>query len=133
MEPRTANGGQSIWRDIPENVFRSHIVNLALKSHEVPKDPQTYSAPRAVDLQIFNLERILAQDFAFIAAAEEGVDSTSAACVEGILSSRSLVLRIASNEGVQSNVRSTFEKVLAPLRRCANGGLASSEVKGSDV
>ena len=133
MEPRSAQGEQSIWKDITENVFRRHIVDLALKSHEVPKDPRTYSAPSAINLQAFNLERTLAQDFAFIAAANEGVESTSAACVEGVAGSQSLVLRLASNEGVQSNVRSTLDKVLSTLRHCANGGLIVSRVKGSDI
>ena len=123
MEPRTAKPHQSIWCKINENKFRQHVVALAKLTNEVPKDPKTYSTPIVRDAQdYFELECTLAQDFSFMAAAEEGVHSVSAACVEGLNDSGNLTIRLASNSGVNARVKSAFETIVKTLERCAKDG-----------
>ena len=72
---------------------------LARLTKEVPKDSQTYSMPTTKNgRNFFDLERRLAQDFAFMAAAEEGtLTRCPAACVERFGGLGNLTIRVASN------------------------------------
>lgn len=120
--PRSAEKQKSIWRDIPENVFRSHLIRLSKLSKEVPAWPKSNLPP--LDIRSnpeFKVECMIAQDFAFLAAVQEGVESVSAACVMHV-PDESVVIRIASNQGVPQGVRDFFAEIVTLLQQCSRRG-----------
>ncbi|KAK2001439.1 hypothetical protein LX36DRAFT_653387 [Colletotrichum falcatum] len=53
LRPRamiTASPASSIWRDLPESVFRQHVVELEKLTNAVPIDAQTFPLPDALEL-----------------------------------------------------------------------------------
>lgn len=91
----TASAEQSIWREVAEATFRTHLVELEQLTNAVPVGPQVFSTAQwlqrdhvldtlkhgSYTLQIHEEQR-LADDFAALAAVDQGAQSVSAACVE---------------------------------------------------
>ncbi|KAK5221809.1 hypothetical protein LTR72_006064 [Exophiala xenobiotica] len=120
MNPRTVGLEQSIWRDLPEDTFRSHLVQLEERTNAVPADAQQFpeSIPlfaRDTDAYTFPLhdELKLADAFAFIAAVQEGAQSVAAVCLEENAQDRTLTVRFAAvdaiNESLQQALRTVCE------------------------
>lgn len=96
----TASAEQSIWREVAEATFRTHLVELEQLTNAVPVGPQVFSPTQwlqrhhvsdtlkhgSYTLQIHEEQR-LADDFAALAAVDQGAQSVSAACVEEQISS----------------------------------------------
>jgi hypothetical protein len=128
---QTASPAQSIWRDVDQNEFRMNIVELERASKEVPRDPKVYREadwhPRGItpgqNRQVlpFGVEQQLADDLAFIAAAEEGVNAVSAVGLEEAAEQDGVVVRLAANEGIRENVQETLEAIFGLLEQCASG------------
>jgi hypothetical protein len=102
LQTRTANPESSIWHDLPEDTFRQHLVQLEEITNSVPVEPQTfplalhsdgskndYTLPLSVEQQI-------ADDFAFLAAIEEGAQSVAAVCLEEHIQPARLTVRFAA-------------------------------------
>jgi hypothetical protein len=70
----------------------------------------------------FETEARLADDFAFIAAAQEGVESVAAVYIEELTAPRGLVLRFAANEGVRDEIRNGLQQICDFLMSCASIG-----------
>ncbi|OAP64272.1 hypothetical protein AYL99_00244 [Fonsecaea erecta] len=130
---QTAKAGNSIWQDVPEDAFRRRIVALSAATKGVPGDSK-YSVSRSASTQelppatgarvlSFKTEQRLADDFAFILRAQEEVESTTAVCIEEIPEPPGLIIRVAANEGVQAEVKSTLEQICGCLMSCARGGM----------
>lgn len=68
------------------------------------------------------IEKSLADDFAFIAACQPQVDFISAAAIEQNGSNGSIVVKLAVNEGVSSEVKRTFYELFRVLRKHARKG-----------
>ena len=127
-----ASGGlldrRTIWLNPTQAQLRQHIVAQWKKTAGLPKEPATYPEPVThAGNDNFSLEASLAQDFAFLAATEEGVQSVSAACVEGLCGPgpRALTIRLASNEGVRETTKEALDDILGLLKRCAKNGTYS--------
>jgi hypothetical protein len=88
----TSTAENSIWRHLPENTFRQHIVDLEEKTNAVPVPPQIFSAaewlltsPHASENSHslpLDIEQQFADDFSCLAAVEEGAQSVAAVCIE---------------------------------------------------
>jgi OTT_1508-like deaminase len=117
--PQTANPNESIWADLTEDVFRQHLVSLQEKTGQTPMDSQVFSfekwLPKITQLnRVYALplevEQELADDFAFLAAVEEGAQSVAAVCIEEHIQPPGMALRFAAmdisrNETVETALR----------------------------
>ena len=133
---QTASANQSIWRDVKLDTFRRHVVTLQQASNKIPNDPQEYSArswlARRTNASESNYvlsidaEQRLADDLAFIAAAEEGVKTISAITLEQHVGGAGLTVRLATNETIPESVPSAFRAFFELLTRCAYKSAYSS-------
>ena len=100
LESRTASPENSIWRDLPEDTFRQHLVQLEKRTNAVPVDPQLFTSPDNASVKDHTLplriEQQLADDLAFLAAIEEGAQSVAAVCVEEHVQTAGLTVRFAA-------------------------------------
>lgn len=126
---RTASANQSIWRGTNLDTFRTNVVTLQHASSKVPSDPEDHSAGlwlaqrtdavNSVHLLPFDVEQRVADDLAFIAAAEEGVKSVSAVALEQHVGAVGLTIRLAANETIPKNVPSSFRRLFDLMAQCA--------------
>lgn len=65
------------------------------------------------------LEQRLADDLAFVAAAEENVKMVSAVAIEERVDTMGLVITLATNDVVSANVSGTLRSMLLLLKKCA--------------
>lgn len=127
---QTASPERSVWRDVVQTKFRMKVVELEKASREVPRDPKVYthaewlaqSSPIGGKVRRlpFGVEQQLADDLAFIAAAEEGVNAVSAVGLEENSGQSGIIVRIAANEGVRKDVQETLETIFGLLKQCAS-------------
>lgn len=130
QNPRTAKSCNSIWRDIPEDTFRQHLVNLEKRTNAVPVESQVFSATlwqteikdagsnRVLSLDV---EHQLANDFAFLAAVKEGAQSVSAACIEQHTNEDGLTIRFAAMDAIQDKHQSVLRGISVVLMDIAKG------------
>jgi hypothetical protein len=127
---RTASSECSIWLDPPEDTFRQHLVDLEKRTNAVPVGPQifpldhngvadNYTLPLHVEQQVVD-------DFAFLAAIEEGAQSVAAVCLEEYLQPARLTIRFAALD------LSLSDEVKFALQRIADC-LTSLEPNVSDL
>jgi hypothetical protein len=127
---QTSSPAQSIWRDVDQNKFRMKVVELEIASKEVPRDPKVYSEADWLHPGVrvgesrhvlpFGVEQQLADDLAFIAAAEEGVNAVSAVGLEEAPERDGIVVRLAANEGIKENVEETLKRIFRLLKQCSS-------------
>jgi hypothetical protein len=91
---------------------------MAVALYESQHFPPTHP-PRVLS---FESEQRLANDFAFIAASQEGVDSVAAVVIEEAHEHTGLIIRIAANEGVEDETRKTLSSLCDCLMSCAKRG-----------
>ena len=139
----TATLGNSIWRKIGWNTFRHHIVALQRASNEVPSDPVVHSAAQwqaahresnddARTLP-FDVEQRLADDIAFLAAAEEGPKEISAVVLEEQYEPGGLIIRLAANESVPRGVEDTLRAMFDLLSQCSSRSICVQRLLGLAV
>lgn len=125
----TASGQKSIWRRLNYDQFRTKVVALERASKQVPCDRKFHQRkewhhPRICNddssrLLPFEVEQQVADDFAFLAAAEEGAKGVSAVGLEESTDPLGLVIRLAANGLVPLKVADTFKAIFDLLHRCA--------------
>lgn len=125
----TATGQKSIWRDPNYDQFRTKVVALERASKEVPCDRKFHQRKEWHNSRIcnddssrllpFEVEQQVADDFAFLAAAEEGAKGVSAVGLEESIDPLGLVIRLAANDLVPRKVEDTFKVIFDLLHRCA--------------
>lgn len=125
----TASGQQSVWQHLNYDQFRTKVVALERASKEVPREPKfhqrnEWSNPRICNddssrLLPFEVEQQVADDFAFLAAAEEGAKGVSAVGLEESIEPLGLVIRLAANGPVPQKVAHTFKAIFDLLHKCA--------------
>jgi hypothetical protein len=71
---------------------------------------------RALPLE---LERRLADDFAFISSSDFGVGHVTAATIEQCTDHQGLIPRLAANEGISTDVYREISKILKKLELCS--------------
>lgn len=125
MNPRTARNDRSIWQPLgTEDTFRYRLIELSRKCKQVPRSPVIGQIPSesVKDVSLLLFKTTIAKSFAYIAAASEGVESVSTACVENVRSTKSIVIRVAANEGVRNEVKQRLQSVVTQLALFANKG-----------
>jgi hypothetical protein len=128
-DPRTASHDISIWHDLPEDVFRQHLVSLQEKTGPTPIDPQAFSVREWLSLSPYvnrsymlpiDVEQELADDFAFLAAVEEGAQSVAAVCIEEHVHQTGMTLRFAAMDVSRNEaVKTALQDVSDILSRAA--------------
>ena len=134
----TASQRNSIWRQVGWEPFRKRLVTLQRACNEVPGDPKVHSASEwqaehADDNNIkrllpFDVEQRLADDIAFLAAAEEGPKEVSAVALEEQTQHEGLVVRLAANGLVPCAVKDTVRAIFDLLNKCASRGICNPGV-----
>jgi hypothetical protein len=122
LQTQTANPESSIWLHLPENTFRQHLVDLEKITNAVPVEPQTFP------LELHNhgskdnytlplsVEQRIADDFAFLAAIEEGAQSVAAVCLEEHLQPTRLTVRFAALDlSLNDQVKEALEAITSTL------------------
>ncbi|KAF1985545.1 hypothetical protein K402DRAFT_103643 [Aulographum hederae CBS 113979] len=134
VNPDTAPRDRSIWNSIGR-AGRATLENEAkyLKQKEHVAGRQSYGlCPKQKDDHFyslpFDLERDLADDFAFIAAFQPGPLFISAATLEEDRSGPNrLKLRLAANEGIPVNVKKAFDSIFEVLWKSAKKEISKEE------
>ena len=126
----TAHDDQSIWQSVDRDTFRRHIIDLQQASNEVPSDPVVHSASEWLathgtgsDLDYslpMDVEQRLADDLAFIAAAEEGPKEVSAVALEEQVDPPGLLILLAANEKFPVGVEDMLKACFRLLSQCAS-------------
>lgn len=122
LQTRTANPESSIWHDLPETTFRQHLVDLERITNSVPVEPQTFP----LDLHSYDskddytlplsVEQQIADDFAFLAAIEEGAQSVAAVCLEEHVRPAQLTVRFAALDlSLNDQVKDALEAITHTL------------------
>ncbi|MCJ1429447.1 hypothetical protein MMC29_007361 [Sticta canariensis] len=129
LRVNTSSPGKSIWRGLDRDRFRTNIVALQRASNQVPCDPKIHVRNEWHNPKIrhndpsyvlpFEVEQRLADDFALIAAAKEGVKAVSAVALEESLDPAGLTIRLAANETLPERVPDTFKMIFNLLQKCA--------------
>ncbi|CAD0101169.1 unnamed protein product [Aureobasidium mustum] len=102
LQTQTADSEHSIWKHLPEDTFRQHLVDLEKCTNAVPIEPQTFPLDhhthisRAGYTLPLTTEQKIADDFAFLAAIEEGAQSVAAVCLEEHLQPSRITVRFAA-------------------------------------
>jgi hypothetical protein len=128
-DSRTASPVDSIWRDLPEHVFRQHLVSLQERTGPTPMDPQAFSigkwlsiSPPVNESHVLpvDLEQHLADDFAFLAAVAEGAQSVAAVCIEENSQTLGMTLRFAAMDiSKNETVKRVLQGMCSILSRAA--------------
>jgi hypothetical protein len=137
---RTAEPDKSIWLFLNEDKFRQHLVNLEERTNAVPIAPQIFDASEwilgspyassSLHTLPFDVEQQLADDFAYLAAVEEGAQSVAAVCIEEHPREPRLTLRFAAldtslNDAIKAALRE-ISTVLAKLSTESSASIAGS-------
>jgi hypothetical protein len=127
QEARTSSSAASIWRETAEVDFRQHLVELEEITNAVPMDSQRFLPSRAPvsvccdDTDIrptlpIEVEQQLADDFAFLAAIEEGAQSVAAACIEEHTAPPRLIIRFAAMDvSLNADMKLALEQISSLL------------------
>jgi hypothetical protein len=131
-EIRTRDPETTIWLDLPEDIFRQHLVNLEERTNAVPIAPQAFThaewlltSPHASKSSYtlpLEVEQQLADDFACLAAVEEGAQSVAAVCIEEHSQAPKLTLRFAALDmSLNDAVKSALQNLSPILSAVATG------------
>jgi hypothetical protein len=125
LDPNTATKDQSIWKTIDRLALDRKLSALHAKKHVTGRQSYaTNSQPFTENSYpiLFELERSLADDLAFIAASQPNVDFVSAVAIELDESGSFLRIKLAANEGVNSEVAEMFTNLVEVLKNHAKKG-----------
>ncbi|KAF1346997.1 hypothetical protein BDV97DRAFT_378592 [Delphinella strobiligena] len=132
---RTAPPEKSIWRELSEDTFRQHLVDLEERTNAVPIDPKAISIenwspdqPESSYTLSLETEQQIADDFACLAAVEEGAQSVAATCVQEQIREPGLTLRFAAlDTSLNDAVKDALQDAALILAK------ASSDSRDEDV
>ena len=132
----TSSTDRSIWLGLSQETFRQHLVVLGDRTNAIPIDARAfdpeewlaispYAAQRSYSLPLA-VEQQLADDFACLAAVEEGAQSVAAVCVEEHILPPGLTLRFAALDISNDVVRAVLQRTTAIMTT-----VASDSAKGA--
>jgi hypothetical protein len=125
MDLRTARSEHSIWRDVPEATFRTHLVSLEERTNAVPIEAQQFPLPDEIgsdtngSAYVFTIqeEQGLANAFATLVAVEEGAQSVAAVCLEEDIQHKTLTVRFAAVDAINLSVQDSLHRMCKVLSR----------------
>ena len=131
LDPRSAQADKSIWQNLTEDKFRHHLVQLAERTNSVPMEPEVFSFESWLGdgnsnnhenhLLPFAVEHQLADDFALLAAVEEGAQSVAAACIEEFSDGKGLTVVLAAMDAVKPRHQDALSGIARALMDLAHG------------
>jgi hypothetical protein len=133
MGPQLASLDTSIWRDLPQDIFRQHLVALEQRTNAVPADPQIFcmkdhealaSQDRIIPIET---EQALADAFASVVAIEEGAQSVAAAAMQQNTNGTALLVTFAAVDTITQDVRTGLEDLRLHLAEAARNLLDSTK------
>lgn len=129
---RTAKPNSSIWKELSEDAFRRTVISLSRATDVVPVGSKLWwstsrssqSLPSLTNCRLLSCqtERRLADDIAYISAAQEGVERVAAVCIDELREPPGLIFRIAANEGIREEIRDALQRICDCLMSCAQTG-----------
>ena len=128
LQVNDTTSSRSIWTGVSQKSFEKNID--AFSRIKCVLEPVAESASQIPRIPV-ELEAILVDDFAFLAAYDYGVKHVTAACLEES-SPRGFTLRLAANEGVHELVQSAFSDILSFLSLCATKCTCKNHYRGID-
>ena len=118
---KTAKAEDSIWCGISEQTFRGTVVALQRVSNNGPTQKFAISGEEwerrrceasSIEYHLpFEVEQQIADDLALVAAAVQGVETVSAACVEEDSLDGSLVFRVTASATASPTVRKSLQEI----------------------
>jgi hypothetical protein len=132
IKPDTASAELSVWRDIDRAALDRQTQALEAKGHVAGRRCYQECPTSASDGLYplpFVVEKGLADDLAFIAACQPHANFVSAVAIEQRSTPPSLVVKLAVNNGVSSEVEETFDRIFAVLREHARNGNISPKYR----
>ncbi|KAH6644793.1 hypothetical protein C7974DRAFT_430475 [Boeremia exigua] len=116
----SSSPSDSIWLPLPEETFRQHLLELEKRTNAVPIDPQTFPLKESEKPEGYMLplqvEQQLADDFAFLAAIEEGAQSVAAVCLEEHVQPIGLTVRFAALDlALSGEVKTSLQQIADSL------------------
>ncbi|KAK5943285.1 hypothetical protein PMZ80_004292 [Knufia obscura] len=131
---RTAQQNTTIWSRISEDDFRKNLVALEELTNAVPVDVQVFPlADEGSDKLRLPLvvEQHIADDIAFLAAAQEGAQSVAAVCLEQHLKPEcKLKIHVAAADLMDGRTRRFMMEVCNLLKRASKVGSHDGEPEG---
>lgn len=126
MDPFTQSELGSVWATVSRRDFEGNVDVLSnkkvvLRPIDYTSDDQTANGDAHSPLPI-DIERKLADDFAYISAYDVGVHPVTAATIEYSPERSGITVRLAANNGVEDHVRKNITDILVALKECTNRG-----------
>lgn len=125
LNPETAPKHRSIWSSIDRTTFDGYTKALCDKQFVAGRRCYIEPPDRDNEQQYplsFAIEKSLADDFAFIAASQPQARHVSSATVEQHTKKPSVVVKLAANDGVSSEVKVAFDDIFELLRKHGRKG-----------
>lgn len=128
MDPLAQSELGSVWVNVSRQDFERNVDALFNKRPQVVLAPIDYTDnDQAIngdgrDPFPIDIERKLADDFAYISAYDVGVHPVTAAAIEYSLKPPGITVRLAANNGVEDHVRKEMTDILVALKECNNRG-----------
>ncbi|KAF9632895.1 hypothetical protein BFW01_g3758 [Lasiodiplodia theobromae] len=128
MDPPAQPDLGSVWKNVSRRDFERNIDALFNKRPRVIPEPIDYTGDDqtvdgdARDPFSVDIERKLADDFAYISAYDVGVHPVTAVAIEYSLKPPGITVRLAANNGVEDHVRKDITDILVALKECNNRG-----------
>jgi hypothetical protein len=116
-----APSNRSIWNIIDQETFTKHVEELTGIKRVVTSSNSEIGSPRdELELPLpLEVEKQLADYFAFIASTQRGITDVAAATVEIPVKGPSLRVLLAGSEGIKDGVKDTFVEIFGLLEDCA--------------
>ncbi|KAI9892525.1 MAG: hypothetical protein M1814_001482 [Vezdaea aestivalis] len=132
LQHTASNTLNTIWKPISEESFMRAVREVFISSKQTAGAFRVYDHRPQLDHTTsftlpFEIEFQLAQDFAFIAAYEEGAKTVSAVSVTPQATGRGIAVTISANHGVSPFVRTSLEEISSVLERCAKKEFCSKD------
>jgi hypothetical protein len=123
MDNAALPSSNSIWCKVSRLTFENNIDELATYKTYVPgaRDYTRVAEHDSGDSRTLplELERRLADDFAFISSSDFGVRHVPVATIGQCMGYQGLVLRLAANEGIDTEIYQEISKILRKLELCS--------------
>ena len=130
LHVQTAAKDHSVWRGLGEKTFMGNVESLVTPTGKVAGSVQIYKDrglstgnDRGSDYVLpFGAERQLANDFAFVAAAEASAKAVSAITITENVGGKGMIIRIAVNQTISPNVNNALRVMCHKLQQRSQGG-----------
>lgn len=137
---QTAAVYDTIWHRISEDTFRQHLVALEKRTNAVPMGPRVFKLEDTAETDRkdarrlpLSVEQQVADDFAFVAAVQQGAQSVAATCIEQRHSQPSMTIRFAAADTIEESVQHMLSQICAILTRGEGGDVCGQSRRADEI